>query len=161
MSRWSKHDEDSYRLPEGMVRIGYDADTQRYTFRDKTDGSHWESLQGSTYGPLRRVTTSRISRAESYSSKNQPLSQISSAATSPSSAKDFSEILRDINRERSDSEASRTASTTSSVSKPWQRALTFATVTSRLMLRPKSKAGNEPFLEEKKEPGVEKSEYTK
>jgi len=39
-------------LPEGMQRIGYDADTQRYTFRD-TDGNLFESESGSRFGELR------------------------------------------------------------------------------------------------------------
>ncbi|KAF8522898.1 hypothetical protein BU17DRAFT_44256 [Hysterangium stoloniferum] len=33
MGRWTQYDEDEYRLCEGMKRIGYDADTQRYTFQ--------------------------------------------------------------------------------------------------------------------------------
>ncbi|TIA92498.1 hypothetical protein E3P99_00602 [Wallemia hederae] len=33
-SRYTQFDEDTYRLPNGMRRVGYDADTQRYTFRD-------------------------------------------------------------------------------------------------------------------------------
>jgi hypothetical protein len=37
-----------------MQRIGYDADSQRYTFRDQ-DGSLWESAPGSRYGELRPV----------------------------------------------------------------------------------------------------------
>jgi hypothetical protein len=36
-----------------MTRVGYDADTQRYTFRD-ADGSLWESAEGSRYGTLHR-----------------------------------------------------------------------------------------------------------
>ena len=61
MGRWTQYDEvsapspicnsanyiqDSYRLPEGMVRVGYDADTQQYTFRDMTDGSRWTGAPG-------------------------------------------------------------------------------------------------------------------
>lgn len=57
MGRWTQYDEvtitvllyiiiiisdpriqDSYRLPHGVVRTGYDADTQRYFFRDKKSG---------------------------------------------------------------------------------------------------------------------------
>ncbi|CAK5265946.1 unnamed protein product [Mycena citricolor] len=53
MSRWT--DDDSDRLPDGMQRTGYDADTQRYYFRD-TDGSVWQSPEGSEYGPLTRVS---------------------------------------------------------------------------------------------------------
>ncbi|KAI0191536.1 LysM domain-containing protein [Xylaria flabelliformis] len=56
MSRWSQYDTDEERLPEGMKRIGYDADTQTYTFRD-ADGSLWESASGNRYGQLRRVAS--------------------------------------------------------------------------------------------------------
>lgn len=55
MGRWSHYDTDEERLPEGMTRIGYDADDQTYTFRD-TDGSIWESAPGNQYGPLRRIS---------------------------------------------------------------------------------------------------------
>ncbi|KAI1360537.1 carbohydrate-binding module family 50 protein [Xylaria arbuscula] len=55
-SRWSEFDTDAERLPEGMKRIGYDADSQKYTFRD-ADGSLWESASGNRYGQLRRVAT--------------------------------------------------------------------------------------------------------
>jgi hypothetical protein len=37
-----------------MQRIGYDADTERYTFRD-TDGTLYESAPGSRYGDLQPV----------------------------------------------------------------------------------------------------------
>ncbi|KAI0408568.1 carbohydrate-binding module family 50 protein [Xylaria palmicola] len=59
MPRWSEYDTDEERLPEGMQRIGYDADTQVYTFRD-ADGSVWESAPGSQYGQLRRVAGSTL-----------------------------------------------------------------------------------------------------
>lgn len=44
----------SHRSPEddGMQRIGYDADTQIYTFRDAGDGTLWESEPGSRLGRL-------------------------------------------------------------------------------------------------------------
>jgi len=54
MTRWSQYDEDEERLPEGMRRVGYDADTQTYTYQD-TDGSYWEGPSGARYGQLRRV----------------------------------------------------------------------------------------------------------
>lgn len=54
MSRFSRYDTDEERLPEGMTRVGYDADTQVYTFQD-ADGSYWESAPGSQYGQLTRV----------------------------------------------------------------------------------------------------------
>jgi len=46
--------EGDPRLPEGMTRIGYDADTETYTYRD-ADGSLWVGGQGNRYGRLRRV----------------------------------------------------------------------------------------------------------
>ncbi|KAL7785887.1 hypothetical protein V8C37DRAFT_393356 [Trichoderma ceciliae] len=54
MSRYSRRDADEERLPEGMSRVGYDADTEVYTFQD-ADGSYWESAPGSQYGRLTRV----------------------------------------------------------------------------------------------------------
>lgn len=56
MGRWSQYDTDEERLPEGMVRIGYDADDQTYTFRDTSDGSIWESAPGNQYGRLTRIS---------------------------------------------------------------------------------------------------------
>ncbi|KAJ7684534.1 hypothetical protein DFH06DRAFT_953643, partial [Mycena polygramma] len=68
MGRWTQYDEvcssrrrcettdwflglqDSYRLPAGMVRTGYDADTGCYTFRDAT--GTYTGQPGSHYGPM-------------------------------------------------------------------------------------------------------------
>ncbi|KAJ7121012.1 hypothetical protein C8R44DRAFT_981882 [Mycena epipterygia] len=50
MGRWTQYDEDSYRLPAGMVRTGYDADTGQYTFRDRT--GTYKGLPGSQYSPV-------------------------------------------------------------------------------------------------------------
>jgi len=58
MSRWSQYDEDSYRLPEGMKRIGYDSDTGRYLFRDQT-GSIWQGGEGAEFGEMTRVSHGR------------------------------------------------------------------------------------------------------
>ncbi|KAJ7774926.1 hypothetical protein B0H16DRAFT_1508886 [Mycena metata] len=52
MGRWTQYDEDSYRLPEGMVRVGYDADTGEYIFRDRS-GTYFNGVSGSHYGPMR------------------------------------------------------------------------------------------------------------
>ncbi|KAF4122068.1 LysM domain [Geosmithia morbida] len=54
MSRFSRYDTDEERLPEGMTRVGYDADTQVYTFQD-SDGSLWEGAPGAEYGQLYRA----------------------------------------------------------------------------------------------------------
>lgn len=55
MSRFSRYDTDEERLPDGMTRVGYDADTQVYTFQD-SDGSLWESAPGNQYGQLTKVS---------------------------------------------------------------------------------------------------------
>ncbi|KAI8949570.1 carbohydrate-binding module family 50 protein [Xylaria longipes] len=72
MARWSEYDTDEERLPEGMQRVGYDADTQVYTFRD-TEGGLWESAPGNRYGQLRRVATLPSYGEEDESSPTQPL----------------------------------------------------------------------------------------
>ncbi|OTB01405.1 carbohydrate-binding module family 50 protein, partial [Hypoxylon sp. CI-4A] len=78
MSRWSQYDTDAERLPEGMQRIGYDADSQTYTFRD-ADGTIWESAPGNRYGGLYRVTTT----FEPYGDDTtEPLQQASEPPTS-------------------------------------------------------------------------------
>lgn len=59
MGRWSQFDTDEERLPEGMRRVAYDADTQIYTYRDDTDGSYWEGAPGVQYGKLFRVRSHR------------------------------------------------------------------------------------------------------
>ncbi|KAG1856293.1 hypothetical protein C8R48DRAFT_675092 [Suillus tomentosus] len=46
---------DSYRLPEGIKRISYDADTQQYIFRDRS-GQLYQNPSGETYGVLRPVS---------------------------------------------------------------------------------------------------------
>jgi hypothetical protein len=38
-----------------MRRVGYDADTQVYTYQDE-DGTYWEGPEGARYGSLRRGT---------------------------------------------------------------------------------------------------------
>ncbi|TFK24279.1 hypothetical protein FA15DRAFT_669719 [Coprinopsis marcescibilis] len=55
MGRWTQYDEDEYRLPEGMKRIGYDSDTGKYQYRD-ADGSVWEGAEGAEYGELTKVS---------------------------------------------------------------------------------------------------------
>jgi len=51
MGRWTQYDEDAYRLPEGMVRTGYDADTGCYTFSSRGGGTY-TGIPGSYYGPM-------------------------------------------------------------------------------------------------------------
>ncbi|KAF3357598.1 hypothetical protein VDGD_01171 [Verticillium dahliae] len=51
MSRFSQYDTDEERLPEGVTRTGYDADTQTYSYRN-SEGNHWEGAPGNRYGRL-------------------------------------------------------------------------------------------------------------
>lgn len=46
-------EQDDCRLPEGMKRVGYDADSGKYLFRDK-DGSLWEGQEGARFGEMTR-----------------------------------------------------------------------------------------------------------
>jgi len=66
MGRWADYEEDEHRLPEGMQRIGYDADTQVYTYQD-TDGSIWEGSEGARYGQLRQVSGPNPNRSRPQS----------------------------------------------------------------------------------------------
>jgi len=54
MGRWSQFDEDAYRLPEGMRRVGYDFDSGRHRFRDR-DGVLYEGPQGAKFGVMTKV----------------------------------------------------------------------------------------------------------
>jgi len=59
MGRWTQYDEDDYRLPEGMKRIGYDADTMQYSFRER-DGNVWKGPEGAEFGEMTRVDCDRL-----------------------------------------------------------------------------------------------------
>jgi hypothetical protein len=48
-------EQDDCRLPEGMKRVGYDADSGKYLFRDK-DGCLWEGQEGARFGEMTRGT---------------------------------------------------------------------------------------------------------
>ncbi|KAK7941292.1 peptidoglycan-binding LysM domain protein [Apiospora aurea] len=74
MGRWSQYETDEERLPEGMVRIGYDADDQTYTFKDTSDGSIWESAPGSQYGRLTRISGPSSSASPPTSRPNESYS---------------------------------------------------------------------------------------
>lgn len=54
--------QDVQRLPEGMKRVGYDADTQTYTFRD-ADGTLYESAPGCRFGELTPVRSRDVESA--------------------------------------------------------------------------------------------------
>lgn len=67
MGRWSQYDSDGGGPPEGMTRIGYDADEQTSTYRDR-DGSIWESAPGNEHF-LTRVS-GPVARTETHSGYN-------------------------------------------------------------------------------------------
>lgn len=75
MGRWTQYDEvdklqpnvhailpnhiaiqDSYRLPEGFIRVGYGADTQQYTYSDRS-GNAYQGAPGAEYGTLEPVSS--------------------------------------------------------------------------------------------------------
>ncbi|KAL1702124.1 hypothetical protein EV121DRAFT_210724 [Schizophyllum commune] len=87
MARWSQYDEDSHRLPEGMTRIGYDADTQRYTFRD-SDGSIWQGPEGAEYGEMTRVSDGTQGSPDEDEDVEQGL---------PSRSDGYSQLATDVN----------------------------------------------------------------
>ncbi|KAL1623661.1 hypothetical protein SLS56_008182 [Neofusicoccum ribis] len=72
--RWSSYDEDAYRLPSGMTRVGYDADSGKYTFRDGS-GQEYTSASGSAYGKLEKYFSeilSELEEEEEESEKDKP-----------------------------------------------------------------------------------------
>jgi len=56
-----------------MRRVGYDADTQTYTFRD-SNGSLWESAPGNRYGRLTQIGGSTREAPSSVSMKSYRVS---------------------------------------------------------------------------------------
>lgn len=79
-SRFAEYDTDEDNLPQGMTRIGYDADTETYTF-SSADGSIWEGSPGSRYGNLTRVGLSVRHPSDARMAKTESLAPSSSAQT--------------------------------------------------------------------------------
>jgi len=71
MGYWSQFEEDSTRLPEGLKRIGYDADTATYTYED-SDGNRYEGAPSCEYGVLTEIGSSSPAR-QTYSSRSNTL----------------------------------------------------------------------------------------
>ncbi|RDB28147.1 hypothetical protein Hypma_001391 [Hypsizygus marmoreus] len=72
MSRWTQFEEDAFRLPEGMKRIAYDADTKMYTFRDRL-GALYQGPPGEDYGILTPVAKTGVnSRPGAFESDKPP-----------------------------------------------------------------------------------------
>ncbi|KAF9479404.1 hypothetical protein BDN70DRAFT_691635 [Pholiota conissans] len=98
MGRWTQYDEDDYRLPEGMKRIGYDADSGRYYFRD-TDGSLWKGPQGAEFGQMTRVNElpatvqAEVEHSERHGGHNDDLE------ASPRASRDGYQVLSESDRD--------------------------------------------------------------
>jgi hypothetical protein len=90
--RWDNDDDE--RLPEGMVRIGYDADTQIYTFRD-ADGSLWEGEPGCRYGKLHRVSAPTPTRTSANlpSTASSPVEKAEDRSRRQSQKLDANDLL--------------------------------------------------------------------
>ena len=70
--------KDEYRLPEGLRRVGYDADERRHYFRDR-DGQAWRSEPGNEYGvltPVRDEPPVTIPRRPPASSSSTPIGEL-------------------------------------------------------------------------------------
>jgi len=50
MDRWTQYDQDSYRLPQGLIRIGYDDQSQRHFFRDTNSGRIYQGEPRAEFG---------------------------------------------------------------------------------------------------------------
>lgn len=64
-------EQDSYRLPEGFRRIGYDADSRRYRFCDRT-GAVYLGQPGEEYGKLTKTSSQHpIDRPEAFADSSK------------------------------------------------------------------------------------------
>ncbi|KAG6857496.1 hypothetical protein H0H87_002121 [Tephrocybe sp. NHM501043] len=91
MSSWTQFEEDSYRLPEGMKRIEYDADTKVYTFQDR-DGKRYQGAPGEEYGvltPVENVITGSSRVGAFYSESDEPPRPSARMGTTPSTFHDI------------------------------------------------------------------------
>jgi hypothetical protein len=87
MGRWSQYEEDSYLLPEGFTRIAYDADTGRYTFRDRA-GHIYVAAPGE---PMKRLDRHSSSTSRPLFDTDKPRVRRSSDPGPPPQT--FQEIL--------------------------------------------------------------------
>ncbi|KAJ3920526.1 hypothetical protein F5877DRAFT_17016, partial [Lentinula edodes] len=86
--------QDSTRLPVGLQRIAYDADTQQYTFRDE-NGRLYYSASGESYGCLTSAGNGSAARGSEVPTtepkpKRSPTSRSSPSLPAP---KSFYDIL--------------------------------------------------------------------
>ncbi|EPS97855.1 hypothetical protein FOMPIDRAFT_161441 [Fomitopsis schrenkii] len=91
MGRWTQYDEDEYRLPDGMKRVGYDADTSKYYYRD-ADGALWEGPAGAQYGELTQVSSAPIALDDDGHSSDDDLE------AAPTRADGYKPLASDVNQ---------------------------------------------------------------
>ncbi|KAJ7177838.1 hypothetical protein C8R46DRAFT_1075084 [Mycena filopes] len=84
--------EDSNRLPEGIKRIGYDADTARYTFCDR-EGNTYLGPPHEEYGTLTPVDPSGSADRPSAFASGSPRPDRSVSALPPGSGATFHDFL--------------------------------------------------------------------
>ncbi|KAJ3885978.1 hypothetical protein GG344DRAFT_27090, partial [Lentinula edodes] len=89
MSRFTQYAEDSTRLPVGLQRIAYDADTEQYTFQDE-NGRLYYSASGESYGHLTIVGSA--ARPSEAPTEPKPKRSQTSPPTLPA-PKSFYDIL--------------------------------------------------------------------
>ncbi|TFK31348.1 hypothetical protein BDQ12DRAFT_694275 [Crucibulum laeve] len=91
MGRWTQEYDDAARLPEGMTRVAYDADTAQYTFQDHT-GVLYHAPPHTEYGPLTRVADISITRPEAFDTDGNK-TQLFVEIDSPPPAATFQDFL--------------------------------------------------------------------
>ncbi|KAJ7150471.1 hypothetical protein C8R43DRAFT_951446 [Mycena crocata] len=75
MSRCTQYNEDSTRLPAGMQRLSYDADSAQYSFRD-SEGDIYLGPPHQEYGLLVRIRSPDYDRPGMFASeKSKPTPQ--------------------------------------------------------------------------------------
>ncbi|KAF4607935.1 hypothetical protein EYR40_000271 [Pleurotus pulmonarius] len=90
MGRWTQYDEDSYRLPPGVKRTAYDADTGVYTYRDG-NGQIYTGAPHQRYGTLRPISQPPAETRAMFDKDKAPLS-VDTKSPGPA-PKSFADIL--------------------------------------------------------------------
>lgn len=80
--KWRVDGDDDDRLPEGVKRTGYDADTQTYTY-ESVRGEQYQGRAGERYGELTRTGTAAAAPRAQSSAVPQPTA-LPSAPPQPS-----------------------------------------------------------------------------
>ncbi|QDS73290.1 hypothetical protein FKW77_005176 [Venturia effusa] len=158
MSRRSRYDEDLNRLPAGMKRVGYNSNSQKYTFQDQNDGTFWESPEGAEFGILAPIRADQVETdapiedlfAKTTMRKSSTLPAAMTVTDAPP-ATDFEDILKDVDhtsRYRKTSSATTLSNGSQKLSQKWKGALGFASATAKLITGSKKDSDEKPLLKE-------------